>query len=127
MTSPIASYKKTMAQTASPLENVIALHEKCLVQLNRLRHSIQDGQVSTKAESLHKAVEIITVLDGELDLNQEEIALPLHLLYQAMLAQLTEANLKSTVVNVDHTITWLTELLETWREIQRETKSGGKK
>ncbi|NUM36823.1 MAG: flagellar export chaperone FliS [Candidatus Brocadiae bacterium] len=126
MNPALNSYKKTMVETSSPLENVILLHERCLQHLNHLQKSIQENNVMEKVAALQKAMDIISGLDGELDYSQGEIANNLHTLYECMIAQLTQANIKNDIVPVELTKKIIFELKDTWRQIQKKMQNSEK-
>jgi flagellar biosynthetic protein FliS len=123
MNQALANYRKTMVNTASPLENVIAVQERCLQHLATLARSIEEN-TPDKQVSLQKAMDIIQALDQELNFSQGDIPLHLHTLYECMLAQLAQANLANDPSPVKLCELWLGDLLATWRAIQRQAQSG---
>ncbi len=122
MNPALNSYKKMMVETSSPLENVILLHDRCMQHLTNLHKSIETNNISEKAVYLQKAMDIISGLDSELDFSQGEIANHLHTLYECMIAQLAQANIKNEVTPVEFTKKMIAELRDTWRQLQKRTQ-----
>lgn len=123
MNPAIASYQKNMVQTSSPVENIILLHEKCIQHLIYFRKSLEEKNLVQKAVHLKKAMDIIVALDDELDFSQGEIPAQLHILYQCMLAQLSQSNIKNEIDPVAVTDSLISGLLDVWRKINKDSKA----
>jgi flagellar biosynthetic protein FliS len=117
MKQPGPQYLKIMVETASPVRNIIALYEKCLVHLGNAREGLVAGDVAAKAESLRKAMDILFYLDSALDASEPEAAQPLHESYQMILAQLSLANSENSRHALGLAEKWLAGLLEAWQGI----------
>jgi flagellar protein FliS len=117
MKQPGTQYLKTMVDTASPVRNIIALYEKCLVHLGNARESLVAGDVAAKAESLRKAMDILFYLDNALDASDPDAAHSLHESYRMILVQLSLANSKNSRQALGLAEKWLTGLLEAWQGI----------
>ncbi len=117
MKQPGPQYLKTMVETASPVRNIIALYEKCLLHLSTARKSLAAGDVVAKAESLRKAMDILFYLDNALDDAEPEAAHSLHESYRMILAQLTLANSGNSRKALALAEKWLLGLLEAWQGI----------
>lgn len=123
MKQPGPQYLKTMVETASPVRNIVALYEKCLLHLTGARKSLAAGEIAGKAESLRKAMDILLYLDNALDAAEPEAAQPLHESYRMILAQLSLANSGNSPEALGLAEKWLTGLLEAWQGVG----PGGKK
>lgn len=121
MNQAIAHYRKMMANTASPLENIIAVQDRCLQHMAALARSIEEKNAADKQVYLQKAMDIIQALDQELDFSYGDIPANLHTMYECMLAQLAQANLNNDSTPVRLAAGWMGELLASWREVQKKT------
>jgi flagellar biosynthetic protein FliS len=121
MKQPGPQYLKTMVETASPVCNIIALYEKCLLHLTGARQSCVAGDITRKVESLRKAMDILFYLDQALDRAEPEAARPLHESYQMILAQLSLANSGNSPEALALAEKWLAGLLEAWQGISSGT------
>ncbi|MBU1405674.1 MAG: flagellar protein FliS [Proteobacteria bacterium] len=129
MKQPGPQYLKTMVETASPVRNIVALYEKCLLHLAGARKSLTAGEIAGKAESLRKAMDILLYLDNALDAAEPEAAQPLHESYRMILAQLSLANSGNSPEALGLAEKWLTGLLEAWQGVGpggKKTGPGGK-
>ncbi|MFH1021493.1 MAG: flagellar export chaperone FliS [Pseudomonadota bacterium] len=117
MKQPGPQYLKIMVETASPVDNIIVLYEKCLFHLGSARKGLVAGDIALKAENLRKAMEILFYLDNILDASEPEAAQPLHGSYQMILAQLSRANSENSLETLDLAGKWLGGLLEAWQGI----------
>ncbi|MCG2822297.1 MAG: flagellar export chaperone FliS [Desulfurivibrionaceae bacterium] len=125
MKQPGPQYLKTMVETASPVRNIVALYEKCLLHLTSARKSLAAGEIACKAESLRKAMDILFYLDKALDGAEPEAAQPLHASYQMILAQLSVANSENSPEALGLAEKWLAGLLEAWQGIAPDGKKTG--
>ena len=117
MKQPGPQYLKTMVETASPVRNIIALYEKCLLHLTSARQNCVAGDIACKAENLRKARDILFYLDNALDPADQEAAQPLHESYQMILVQLTVANSENSPEALALAEKWLAGLLEAWQGV----------
>ena len=122
MRNAINSYQKIQVNTSSPLQNIITLYEQCLRHLERLRKHITEKDLAKKHTALQKSMDIIIALDSNLDMTMGEIPKSLHSVYQILLSHLTQANIKNDVKPVELAEELLTELLDTWKDIQKRQK-----
>ncbi|MCX5877094.1 MAG: flagellar protein FliS [Deltaproteobacteria bacterium] len=125
MKQPGPQYLKTMVETASPVRNIIALYEKCLLHLGDARKSLDAGDIAHKVESLRKAMDILFYLDSALDATAPEAAQPLHHSYQMILAQLSLANSENSQESLRMAEKWLAGLLAAWQGIVPGSKKQG--
>ncbi|MBU4033447.1 MAG: flagellar protein FliS [Proteobacteria bacterium] len=117
MKKPGSEYLKTMVATSGSVSNIIALYEKCLFHLANARESLTAKDVSRKAESLRKAMDILFYLDNVLDPTTPETGESLHNSYQMILAQLSLVNSENSLEALDLAEKWLVGLLEAWQGI----------
>lgn len=114
----MGAYKQTGVVTADPKRLVLMCYEEAIRNLKIARAKYLSRDYEKKAEALRKVQDIISALNSALDYTQGgEIALNLHTLYQFMLHNLMEADLKRDMKGIDHIIWMLTELKSAWEEI----------
>ncbi|MCR4289900.1 MAG: flagellar export chaperone FliS [Candidatus Scalindua sp.] len=113
------TYKKSQVDTASPISLVIMLYDRAIVLLNKAKNEISEKQYEAKGHTLDKATEIIFELLTTLDRDKGgEIASSLSNLYNFILREITDANLKLNSKPLDNAIRILSELRESWDSIK---------
>lgn len=112
-------YKKNQIQTASPKQLVILLYEGAIKNI-RLAELAQDKQDIAKVNQyLIKAQDIVSELSNALNHQNGEnaIASELEVLYDYLLNELLQANLKKDTEKMKNARNILSELLEAWTSI----------
>lgn len=107
------------AMSASPHGLVMMLFEGAMIAVSGARMHMQLGQTAEKAQSISKAVTIITDgLMASLDRSAGgEIAERLFSLYEYMVRRLTEANLRNRPEPLEEIGRLLAELNDAWKTI----------
>lgn len=118
-TSQTKSYKKLQVDTASPIGLVIMLYDRAIVLLHKAKSEISEKQYEEKGHSLDKASDIIMELITTLDKDKGgEIASSLANLYNFVLREINNANIKLNTKSLDNAIKILSELKEPWESIK---------
>jgi len=93
LVNPYAAYAKADEENLSQEELLLKTYEEIISHLNVAALAIDSGDVKTKAESLTKVTNALTVLQSSLDFeNGKEIAENLHKLYDFCILELVKAN-----------------------------------
>lgn len=93
MTNPYAVYANVEEESLNKEELLLKTYEKILEHLNVAALAIDNGDVKTKAESLTKVTNALTVLQSSLDFeNGREIAENLYRIYDFCILELVKAN-----------------------------------
>lgn len=93
MTNPYAVYANVEEESLNKEELLLKTYEKILEHLNVAALAIDNGDVKTKAESLTKVTNALTVLQSSLDFeNGKEIAENLYRIYDFCILELVKAN-----------------------------------
>jgi flagellar protein FliS len=93
LTNPYAVYANVEEESLSKEELLLKTYEKILEHLNVAALAIDNGDVKTKAESLTKVTNALTVLQSSLDFeNGREIAENLYRIYDFCILELVKAN-----------------------------------
>ncbi len=111
-----AQYRENEIRSSSPKETVLMLYDGAT---NFLKTAITmmngNGEISEKARSIEKAVNIIDYLQSCLDKEKGgEIAANLDGLYEYMMIRLTEANLKNDKGKTEEVVRLLQTIREGW-------------
>lgn len=111
-------YKKNQIEASSPKQLVTLLYEGAIKNVRLAEIALENGDREKRNKHLIKAQNIITELSSSLDYEQgEEIAGQLGSLYDFMLGELLQANLKEDPEKLVTVRTLLTELLDVWSTI----------
>lgn len=102
--------------TATPEELTLMLYNGAIKFVNIAKLSIEDKNIKKAHEALIRAQDIITELNATLNMDYE-ISKNLRSLYEFMLDQLVDANIKKEIEPLDEVLELLTELRDTWKEV----------
>lgn len=112
-------YQKSAVNGASPLQLIIMLYDGALKFMQSGKAAMAEGNRDAQNASLQKAQKVLMELMSCLDMKQGgEIAKNLLSLYSYVLNELVMANMADDPDGVDRGIKVLTDLRESWREIQ---------
>ncbi len=121
----VNAYRQHHVLGASPIELVVLLYDKAIVQLRQAAAAMRAGEAAEKGRALGVAVDIIAELQAVLDNDRGgAIAGKLDSLYAYMLTQLTHANLRNDVRKTEEVIGLLEELREGWRALAQPVAAG---
>lgn len=116
-------YQKSAVNGASPLQLIIMLYDGALKFMQNGKAAMAQGDRDTQNANLQKAQKVLMELMSCLDMKQGgEIAKNLLSLYSYVLNELVMANMEDDPEGVDRGIQVLTDLRESWREIQNSLR-----
>lgn len=124
----VDEYRKNAVNSASPLQLVIMLYDGAIHSMELAKAAIASGDLFTQNAQLQKAQRIVAELTSCLDMKEGgEIAQNLFGLYGYVYNCLVEANLGDDASKIDASLTVMTNLRESWSEIERNQRenSGG--
>ncbi len=122
--SSIDQYRKSAVSGASPLQLVIMLYDGALRFMEAGRHAMLKREVYQQNDNLTKAQRIISELLSTLDLQQGgEVAKNLFSIYTYVYDKLVEANLEDKPEIVEECTTILSELRESWVELEKRFRA----
>ncbi|MDD5170244.1 MAG: flagellar export chaperone FliS [Syntrophales bacterium] len=117
------AYQQTNVLTADPGKLIILCYEKVIHHLTLSVKHYENREYEAKAKNLQKAVDIISELNGCLDMKRGgEIARNLDGLYKFMVVHLLKSDLNRDIDGFRHVINLLKELGEAWKEIVTKPK-----
>lgn len=111
-------YKNTAVETASPGKLLLMLYDAAIRNLDKAQQAIIDKDVNASHKYIMKAQDIIKEFMCTLNMDYE-ISKNLFSLYEYMLNQLIQANVKKDVDLVAEVRGYLVELRETWQTALR--------
>lgn len=122
----IHQYRRTQVLTASETQLIVLLYDGALQAMQLAQESITKNNYADKARFLGRAVAIISELSDVLDMERgKDIALSLRRLYDYMLDEMTQANLRHNVRHLDGPIRCLSTLREGWHAIAQQGALAG--
>jgi flagellar protein FliS len=111
-------YHQTQILTTSGVHLVVLLYDSAIQSLELAREGMIQNNYEDKARFLGRAVAIVTELSNVLDFEKGgDIAKSLHRLYDYMLAEFLQANLRNDPQRLTGPLRCLSNLREAWREI----------
>ena len=114
-------YQHTQVTTASGVQLIVLLYDAAVQSLQLARESMLNNNHPDKARFLGRAVAIVGELSNVLDLERGgEIARSLQRLYDYMLAEFLQANLRHDVRRLDGPIKCLTTIREAWKQVAQQ-------
>ena len=122
--SSIDQYRKSAVSGASPLQLVIMLYDGALRFMEAGKHAMLKRDVFSQNENLTKAERIISELLSTLDMEQGgDVAKNLFSIYTYVYDKLVEANIEDKHELIDECSTILSELRESWVELERLSRT----
>lgn len=121
-------YQQAQIENASPARLVVMLYDGAIRFCNQGREAMLEKRLEDQNDALIKAQRIVLELMGALD--QEtggEMASNLMRVYTHVLDRLIHANLQDDPATLENATTLLTELRESWAEVERVTSLPGGK
>lgn len=124
--SSIDQYRKSSVSSASPLQLVVMLYDGALRFMEAGKHAMAKRDVFTQNDNITKAQRIVSELLSTLDMAQGgEVAKNLMSIYTYVYDRLVEANIEDKTEIVDECIQILSELRESWVELEKRSRAGG--
>ena len=123
----VGAYNQVAVQTgvhaATPHRLIQMLINAALEKVATAKGFMKNNKVAEKGNQISLAVSILDVLRASLDKQKGgEISANLDALYDYMIRQLTEANLKNSIALLDEVASLLMPIKEAWDAIPEEVK-----
>ena len=111
-------YQQTQVMTASHVQLIVLLYDSAVQSLELAREGISKNNYRDKARFLDRAMAIVGELSSVLDFERGgQVAVSLHRLYDYMIQECLQANLRHEAAHLDGPIRCLTTLREAWRVV----------
>ncbi len=121
MNEAINQYQRTQVLTASEVQLIVLLYDGVLQSLELAKDGIVRDDYRDKARFLGRAIAIVSELSNVLDMERgKEIAVSLRRLYDYMLEEFTQANLRHDARHLDGPIRCLTTLRDAWQMLAQQ-------
>jgi len=124
----LENYKNTHIMTASPMELILMLYDGAIKSLTKAEEAFKlegPGRIQEINNNLLHAQDIITELTASLNFEKGgEIASNLYKLYEFMIHQLSQANIKKQVKPVREVKALMIDLHETWLKVAEKEPRG---
>lgn len=121
----VESYRQNAVLTASPLQLVILLYDGALRFLYAAKEAMLRKDLYEQNANLQKAQSIVSELSAGVDQQQGgELAENLLGLYTYCYNEIVEANLGDKLENVERCIAVLSQLRESWSELETKQRQG---
>ena len=118
-----SQYQKTQFSTADQGKLILMMYDGAIRFLEQARKSMAAKDISGKGQFIGKAQNIISELNGCLDLKKgSNLATSLETLYLYLNNQLSMANIKNSFEHLDNALGVLKELREGWQGIVKSTE-----
>ncbi len=113
------AYKTTQIETADQKTLIIMLYDKAISMLRKAKKEIEAKEYEQKQKSICKARDIVLELLSALDMERGGIiSAKLSALYDYVIREMMEADIKSDLKSLDNATIILSELREAWKGIQ---------
>lgn len=127
MNTPIGSYKSVQVEGAvdnsSPVTLITILLDGALERVAKAQGHVERGELAEQGEMIGRVIDIVASLDSYLDHDKGgEVSKTLESLYDYIVRQLYQANLKNDVSVLEEVASLLTEVRAGWVE---STKNQG--
>ena len=111
-------YQQTQVMTASHVQLIVLLYDSAVQSLELAREGIMKNNYRDKARFLDRGMAIVGELSSVLDFERGgQVAVSLHWLYDYMIQECLQANLRHEAAHLDGPIRCLTTLREAWRVV----------
>ena len=113
MNNAYATYKQNSVTQSSPAELTLMLYNGALKFLKLAKKGIQENNISLKNENIQKTQNIIQELMVTLNMDME-VSHNMMRMYDYMMRQLIQANVKNDLQLLDEVEGYLVEFRDTW-------------
>ncbi len=114
-------YKKLEIETASPAKLVEMTYELAIKFVREAKRYFEEGNIEKRSQSIGKAISAIAALRSCLDMEKgAEIASALDKLYDYMIYELSEANIRQEAKRLNTVLEILKKLLDGWKEVRKK-------
>ena len=111
-------YQQTQIMTASHVQLIVLLYDSAVQSLELAREGISTNNYRDKARFLDRGMAIVGELSSVLDFERGgQVAVSLHRLYDYMIQECLQANLRHEATHLDGPIRCLTTLRDAWRAV----------
>ena len=114
--NPYKAYKENSVTQSTPGELTLMLYNGCLKFLNQAKKGIETNNIELKNTNIQKAQNILRELMVTLDMSQS-VSESMASLYDYMITQLIEANIKNDAAILDEVYGLTTEFRDTWKQV----------
>lgn len=121
--NPYANYKETQIKTANPEKLLMMLFDGGLKFLKQARDHMEKKEMKEANNKLQRSQAIVVELMNSLDTKQGEVAENLMLLYDYMLNEMIQANVKKDVEKIDGVIQMMRDMRQTFNEAAQKAKT----
>jgi flagellar protein FliS len=119
------AYRQNAVMGASPVQLIVMLYDGALRFIEEGKRAMVAKDFETKNLKFQRAQKIVMELISTLDIrNGGEIATNLLSLYTFVLNELVEGNVKDSTEHIDNAFRTMSELRESWAELDRTPKTG---
>jgi flagellar secretion chaperone FliS len=117
MTRGVEAYRRTEAQSASPMQLVVMLYDGAVRFLNEARDADVRGDLRARAEALTRVSAIVAECHVSLDLERGgTVALELDRLYSYISARLIDITVNRDASAIPEVLTLMSTLRDAWAE-----------
>jgi flagellar protein FliS len=118
------AYRKNAALGASKVQLVVMLYDGALRFMEEGKRAMNEKDLETQNTKLQRAQRIVAELMGSLNLKVGgEVTENLLKLYTFVMNELVEANVTDDPKKIDNAMKVMSELRESWVEIEKMTKT----
>ena len=114
--NPYKAYQQNSVTQSTPGELTLMLYNGCLKFLNQAKKGIETNNIELKNTNIQKAQNILRELMVTLDMSQS-VSKSMASLYDYMITQLIEANIKNDAAILDEVYGLTTEFRDTWKQV----------
>lgn len=120
-TTAATHYRQTQVLTASGVQLIVLLYDSAIQAVELASDGIARRHQSDKARFLGRAVGIVSELSSVLDFERGgEVAKSLYRLYDYMLSEFTQANLRNDARHLDGPLRCLKEMRGAWYTVAQQ-------
>ncbi|WP_230127503.1 flagellar export chaperone FliS [Bacillus sp. CECT 9360] len=127
--NPYQAYQQNSVNTASAGDLTLMLYNGCLKFISQAKIAITEGSIENRNTNIQKAQNIIQELMVTLNMDLE-VSKQMMTLYDYLLRQLIEANVKNDSGILNEVEEFITEFRDTWKQVilinrQKQYSQGG--
>lgn len=118
-------YQKSAVQGASPLQLIVLMYDGALRFMEAGRHAMVKRDLERQNTNLQKAQRVVLELMACLDMTQGgDVSKNLFALYSYVVDELVKANIEDDLAAADRAIKVMSDLRESWSELQKSLRKG---
>jgi flagellar protein FliS len=118
---PYQAYQNNAVNTASGGDLTLMLYNGCIKFIKQAMKDMDNGKIEAKNTNIQKAQNIIQELMVTLD-PKVEISQQFMPLYDYILHQLKEGNIKNDTAFLEEALRYVTEFRDTWKQVIKQTR-----